>query len=345
MMLLSPALLAQAGEPTTTPADTFWLPAPSATAAPHVDTAFYFIYWVSVFFFVLVVALMLYFVIRYRRRVEGEPAPGGAHHNTALEITWSAIPLVLVVVMFYMGFRGFMDIVNPPANALDIHVLGQKWTWIFTYPNGHADTELHVPVDTPIRLILTSNDVIHSLYIREFRIKRDAVPGRYNKIWFRATHPGRFWALCTEYCGQQHSTMLAPVVVHEPGGYEKWLAAAADPFQTRSFAEVGAMLHQKRCSGCHSDDGRPHVGPTFKDLFGKTVQFADGTTAVADENYIRESMVNPNAKIVAGYPNVMPTFKGQLKDSEITAIIEYIKELSGAATAVPVPDPAPEPAP
>ena len=330
MMALLANILAQTTMPSVAPQDgSFMMPPQASTTAHNVDTVFYFILWVSFFFFVLIVALMLYFVLRYRRRVEGEAAPSSVTHNTALEITWSAIPLVLVVIMFYMGFRGFMDMTNPPAQAEDIHVLGQKWTWAFTYRNGHVDTELHVPVDTPIRLILTSNDVIHSLYIPAFRLKKDAVPGRYNKAWFEATEPGEYLALCAEYCGTQHSDMLARVVVHAPGGFEKWMADASDPFKTRSLAEVGALLHHKRCAGCHSIDGSANIGPTFKGLFGREEKFTSGTSIVADENYIRESIVNPQKEIVQGYDPVMPTFKGQLKDRGILAIIEYIKELSG----------------
>ncbi len=324
------ALLAQA--PTSLPAvapegGTFWMPPAASTGAVATDAVFYFIYAVSLFFFALIVLLMAYFVIRYRRRVEGARGPGRATHNTALELTWTAIPLVLVVIMFYMGFRGFMNMINAPAGALDIRVLGQKWFWSFTYPNGHIDTELHVPVDMPVRLILESNDVIHSFFVPAFRIKRDAVPGRYNKIWFKATRPGEYLALCAEYCGTQHSDMLARVVVHEPGLYEKWLDEASDPFKTRTLAEVGALLVTRRCGGCHSTDGSANIGPTFKGLYEHDVALADGTTVQAEDNYIRESILEPRAKIVRGYDPVMPTFKGQLTDKEITAIIEYLKEL------------------
>ena len=325
-------LLAQAASPTTWPAvspggGTAWMPPAASTGAHHTDFVFYFIYWVAVFFFVLIVALMVYFAARYRRRAAGARAPGAATHNTALEITWSAIPLVLVVVMFYLGYRGFLDMVNPPADALPILVTGQKWVWSFTYPNGHSDTELHVPVDRPIQLTLWSSDVIHSFYVPAFRIKRDAVPGRYNKIWFEATKPGEYLALCAEYCGTQHSDMLARVVVHEPGGHESWLAEASDPFRTRSYAEVGRLIHQKRCAGCHSVDGSANIGPTFKGIWGHEVALRDGTSVLVDENYIRESILYPQKQIVKGYDPVMPTFQGQLKDREILALIEYIKEL------------------
>ena len=328
-LFASSATLAQTSMPAIAPqGGTFWLPPEASTAAPNTDFVFYFIYWVSVFFFVLIVALMVYFVLRYRQRVPGAAAPGHVTHNTTLEITWTAIPLVLVGAMFYVSFRGYMDLVTPPANSMDINVTGQKWLWTFTYPNGHVDTELHAPVDTSVRLILASNDVIHSLFIPAFRVKRDVVPGRYNYLWFRATKPGEYLALCSEYCGTGHSNMQARVIIHEPGLYERWLAEASNPFKTHTLAEVGEMLVARRCSGCHTVTGAANTGPTFKGVYGHDVRLSDGRTVRADENYIRESILEPRAKVVSGFDPVMPTFKGQLKDKEITAIIEYLKKLS-----------------
>lgn len=307
---------------------TVWMPPQASTAAGQTDLVFYFIYWVTVFFFVLIVALMVYFVLRYRARRAWQPAASQVSHNTALELTWSAIPLVLVVVMFYLGFRGFMDLVNPPAGAMDVRVLAKKWDWFFTYPNGHIDGELHVPVGTPVRLILESNDVIHSLFIPAFRIKKDAVPGRYNKLWFEAQDPGEYLLLCAEFCGTQHSTMQTRVVVHPSGEYERWLGEASDPFRTRTLAEVGQLLVSRRCQQCHTIDGRAHIGPSLKGIYEHPVEFTDGTSTVADDNYLRESILYPQARIVKGYGREMSSFKGVLKDKEITAIIEYIKELS-----------------
>ncbi len=322
------SMLAQSLPSVAPGAGTVWMPQQGSEAAREVDALFYFIYWVSVFFFGLIVALMLYFVLRYRRRVAGQRASGGPSHNLALEMTWLSIPVILVVVMFYIGFRGYMDMFNPPAGALNIQVIGQKWTWSFVYPNGHVDNELHVPLERPVQLTLSSSDVIHGFFIPAFRLKRDAVPGRYNKLWFSAIKPGEYLALCAQYCGTKHSDMLARVVVHESGGYESWLDNASDPFRTHSPAEVGKMLILRRCSSCHTVDGRANVGPTFKGLFGHQVKLKDGSTVTAEENYIRESILYPTAKIVAGFEPVMPTFRGQLKDQEITAIIEYLKELA-----------------
>jgi cytochrome c oxidase subunit 2 len=329
--LIASLLLAQTRTdlpPVAPEGGTFWLPPGASTAAGHTDAVFYFIYWVSVFFFLLIVALMVYFAWRYRARTPGQAASGQVTHHTVLELTWSAIPLVLVVAMFYLGFRGYMDMQNPPRGALDVRVLAKKWDWFFTYPNGHIDNELHVPVDAPVRLTLESNDVIHSLFIPAFRIKRDAVPGRYNKIWFQARQPGDYLLMCSEFCGTRHSDMQTRVVVHPPGEYEKWLTEASDPFRTRTLAEVGAMLVARRCLQCHTVDGRANIGPSLKGIYEHEVELVDGTKVIADDDYIRESVLYPQAKIVRGFGREMSSFKGILKDKEITAIIEYLKELS-----------------
>lgn len=328
------SLLAQADLPPVAPEPgTFWMPPQASTHAQGVDAVFYFILAVSIFFFILIVALMLVFMVRYRARTRGAKATSRVTHNTPLELTWTAIPLILVVIMFLMGFRTFMDMANPPQGAMDIRVLGYKWAWAFTYPNGHVDAELHVPVDTPVRLILESSDVIHSMYIPAFRIKKDAVPGRYNKAWFHATQPGEYLMLCAEYCGTKHSDMLTRVVVHEPGRFEKWLADASDPFKEgKPLWQVGEMLARSKCSSCHSVDGTANVGPTFKDIYEQEHVMADGETVLVEDNYIRESIEYPQRKIRQGYGREMPSFKGLLKDREITAIIEYIKHLSGKTT-------------
>ncbi len=318
--LLSAALLAQSG-------GSFWLPAPGSTTAEAVDRVFYLIFWISTFFFVLIVALMTAFVLLYRRRPGHEPGKT-ATHNTALEIIWSVIPLGIVILIFYEGFVGYMDMRSSPLNAYEIRVTGQKWNWLFTYPTGYVDPNLHVPVDEPVRLVMTSEDVIHSLYIPHFRLKMDLVPGRYTRTWFQAVQPGEYDLYCAEYCGTGHSDMLAKVVVHEPGEFETWLEEAADFLKDKTPVEAGEILYQRQgCAQCHSRDGTARTGPTFKGIWGKTHQFTDGTSAEVEDNYIRESILEPQAKIRQGYQGVMPTYKGRLKDEEITAIIEFIKSL------------------
>ncbi len=306
----------------------FWMPPPGSTSAAGVDKLFYFIFWLSVFFFVLIVSLMVFFIVRYRHR-EGRGPEKSPTHHTALEITWSVIPLILVLFIFYFGFKGYVDLYTPPENAYEIQVVGQKWQWFFNYPNGVVNENLHVPVDTPVRLVITSEDVIHSLYIPAFRLKMDAVPGRYSKVWFNAKEPGEYDLFCAEYCGTGHSDMMAKVVVHDVGEFEKWMADAADIFKDRSLAEVGEYLYKSRgCAQCHTVDGSANVGPSFLNAYGREERFKDGSTYTVDENYVRESILNPGAKIVAGYQNVMPTYQGKLKEREITAIIEYLKSIS-----------------
>jgi len=306
----------------------FWMPPADSTSAAGVDRLFYFIFWLSVFFFILIVSLMVLFVFKYRAR-EGRGPQKSPSHHTALEVTWTVIPLILVLFIFYYGFKSYLDLYTPPANAYEINVTGQKWSWLFTYPNGHVDQNLHVPVNQPVRLVMTSEDVIHSLYIPNFRLKLDVVPGRYSKIWFEATNPGEYNIFCAEYCGTGHSDMHALCVVHPTGEFEKWLEDASDIFKDRSLSEVGEYLYKSRgCAQCHSIDGTAGTGPSFKGVFGHEVQFRDGSSGIADENYIRESILNPGAKVVSGYQNVMPTFQGKLADKEITAVIEYLKTLS-----------------
>lgn len=310
---------------------TFWMPPQASTFSPEVDWVFYFIFYISVFFFLLIVALAFFMVIRYRRRpgVEVQSSPS---HNTALEIVWSIIPIIIVVLIFFFGFRGFANMAFRPSGSYDIQVEAQKWSWSFRYPNGYVDKDLHVPKDQPVVLTMKSLDVIHSFFVPQFRIKRDVVPGRYNKVWFEASQAGTYDVFCAEYCGTEHSNMHSLVVVHEPGEFEQWMENAANYLATLPPEEAGAQLFQKRgCNQCHSVDGSAATGPTLKGIFGHEQPLQRGATALVDENYLRESMLNPSAKIVAGFDNVMPTYQGRLKEEEIDFLIAYIKSLSGAA--------------
>jgi len=305
----------------------FWMPPQVSTVAQGVDWLFHFILAISVFFFLLIVAVMVVFIIRYRRR-GGRAAEPSPSHNMALEVTWTVIPLLLVVAIFGFGFKGYLDMSTPPANAYEILVDAQKWNWSFTYPNGYVDADLHVPVDRPVRLVLSSQDVIHSLYIPSFRIKMDVVPGRYSKAWFEATQPGEYDLFCAEYCGTSHSDMIANVIVHPVGEFETWLEKASNFLETMTPVEAGRKLYQVRgCQQCHSVDGSAKTGPSFLGIFGHEQALADGSSVIADENYIRESILEPQAKVVAGFDPVMPTYQGRLSDPEISAIIEYLKSL------------------
>ena len=306
----------------------FWMPVQGSTGAAAVDRIFDLILWIAVFFFVLIVGLMVLFVVRYRRREGREDAEKSASQNTALEITWTVIPILIVIAIFAWGFKAYLDMNVAPANSYEVLVTGQKWKWLFTYANGHVDENLHVPVDVPVRLVMTSEDVIHGFYIPAFRLKRDVVPGRYVRIWFRAVKTGEYQIYCTQYCGTGHSDMWAKVIVHEPGGFERWLEEASDFLKRMSPAEAGERLYRTRgCAQCHTVDGTVGTGPTLSKLFGHQVALEGGKTVVTDENYVRESILEPQAKVVLGFQAVMPTFKGHLTDQEITAIIEYLKTL------------------
>ncbi len=305
-----------------------FFPEPTSTTAETVDNLFYFILGVCVIFFLLIVALMITFVLKYREKPGVGPQPSPSHNNW-LEILWSVIPGCIVGAIFVWGFWGYMDMRQAPDDSYEIQVVAKKWSWSFIYPNGHVDNNLHVPLDRPVRLMMSSDDVIHSLYIPAFRIKMDLVPGRYSTTWFQADTVGQYTLFCAEYCGTQHSTMLAKVVVHPSGEFESWLEDAANFLERVTPVEAGEILYQRRgCVQCHSVDGSAKTGPSFKDVFGTQQAMTDGTTVEVDENYIRESILEPQAKVRAGYKPVMPTYQGQLKDEEIAAIIAYIKSLA-----------------
>ncbi len=309
----------------------FWLPRQGSTTASDVDFLFNAVTSISIFFFVLITVVLFYFVYKYRSR-PGHKAQASAVHNQALEVTWTVIPVLIVVWIFWEGFTGFLNLQTPPQNAYEVQVLGQKWKWLFTYPNGAVDDNLHVPPDEPVRLVMTSQDVLHSLYVPDFRIKRDVVPGRYERVWFQATAPGEYQIFCAEYCGTSHSAMLAQVIVHKTRPeFDKWLEDAGnflDKLPPEKLWEGGQKLYSQRgCKQCHTIDGVSGIGPSFKGIWGRNEAMKGGAQVVVEENYIRESILNPQAKIVAGYEPVMPTYQGRLKDKEITAIIEYLKTL------------------
>ena len=307
---------------------TFWLPRKGSEFAAQVDFNFNLVYWISVFFFALVTFLMVFFAIRYRQRPGHEPEKSSSH-NTPLEILWSVIPTLIVIGLFWSGYKTYLNMTVPPQNTYEVLVTGQKWNWLFTYPNGYIDANLHVPVDTPVKLTMTSEDVIHSFFVPDFRIKRDVIPGRYTRLWFTAIETGDYDILCTEYCGTNHWSMLSKLVVHERAEFDSWLAEASDFLSKMPPAEAGEMLYNMRgCKQCHSVDGTPGIGPSFLGKFGSEEPLLTGETVLVEENYIRESILDPQAKIVAGYDPVMPTYQGRLKDEEITAIIEYMKTLS-----------------
>ncbi len=313
------------------PGGSLFFPQRGSTGAGLVDEVFYFILIISIVFFVLIVAVMLLFIMKYRR-VEGRTAEKTPTHSNALEAVWTIIPVILVAIIFTWGFIGYMDVRQAPDDSYEIKVYAKKWAWSFGYPNGYIDENLHVPADRPIRLVMSSSDVIHSLYVPAFRLKMDIVPKRYSTTWFNAVDPGakeaEYNLFCAEYCGDQHSTMTAKVVVHPSGEFEKWLEDASNFLERMSPEEGGELLYERRgCIQCHTIDGGAKTGPTFKGSFGTEQTLANGDKITVDENYIRESIMDPLAKVRAGYKPVMPTYRDQLKDEEIDAIIAFIKSL------------------
>ena len=308
----------------------FWMPGQGSTVAPMVDEVFWFVLVVSTVFFVGIIAVMFAFMVMYRRRHPGQRAQSHRDHNDFIETAWTVIPLLIAIYMFWVGFEGYIDMRTPPGNSYRVNVTAQAWSWQFDYPTGAFSDTLHVPVDTPVELTMSSMDYLHAFFVPEFRVKMDIVPGKYTKLWFNATEPGEYNVFCTEYCGTGHSDMITKVVVHEPGGFEPWLQKASNPYPEEDAPHVnGEKAYRIRgCTQCHSIDGSTGIGPTFKGIYGKQESFTDGTTLTVDENYIRESIVDPQAKILEGFEGVMPTYQGRLSDAEITFIIAFIKSLA-----------------
>ncbi|MBN2192154.1 MAG: cytochrome c oxidase subunit II [Polyangiaceae bacterium] len=306
-----------------------WLPTPGSTSAAHVDWLFNALLVISSVVTLGTVAAVLVFLVRNRNRCRPEEGRlVSAHRNALLEVTWSVIPLGIVVTIFYWGFRGYLDLRTAPQDAIQISATGQEWRWLFTYPNGLTDDALHVPVNTPVRVVLGSQDVPFGLAFPSFRTRTEAVPGRQSDLWFQATQVGKFPILCAEYCGAAHPAARASVVVHEPGGYEKWLETREQQAMRKPPAELGADLFQKHaCMTCHSVDGKPLVGPTLKGVFGRDAELEDGATAKIDGDYLRESLLRPHAKVVKGYTPAMPTYQGKFDENELAGLIEYLKTL------------------
>lgn len=307
---------------------TMIMPPGGSTMSGEIDAVFNLILYVGTFFFALVSGLAVYFVVKYRRK-EKPGLTSGVDQNAMLELTWTVIPTLIVVVFFILGFRTFLKMNIVPRDALEIKVTAQRWLWTFDYPNGaNSVNELVVPAGRPIRLTLSSNDVIHSFFVPDFRVKMDALPNRYTVAWFEAKGAGEHDLFCAEYCGKGHSEMLGRVRVVPQEEYDGWLERSFAFDESVPLEEHGAGLYRsKACFTCHSIDGTGSIGPTFMGAFGDEVILADGSKITADENYVRESILNPRAKLVIGYQPVMPTYQGKLKDREVDALVAYIKSL------------------
>jgi len=294
----------------------------ASNSAKEVTTSFYYILGIEVVLLSLVTSAMIFFVIRYRSRKH--PRTENIEGSLALEIIWTVLPTLLVIIMFFIGWQSFTQIRKVPEGAMVVRVTARQWSWQFIYENGKQSDMLRVPVGSPVKLVMHSEDVLHCLYVPAFRIKEDCVPGMETYLWFTAENPGSYDIFCTEYCGLGHSGMLSKVIVMPVSEFKPWYSEGQEGKEARGLK----LLETKGCLGCHSTDGSKKIGPTFKGLYGAEVEVLTNgkkRAIIADEEYLRRSITEPAADIVEGYPNIMP--KLPVTDEEVKAIIEYLKEL------------------
>jgi cytochrome c oxidase subunit 2 len=308
-------------------------PSQASELAPQVDALYFYLLSVSAFFSLLIAVLVIVFAIRYRRRSQDE-IPEHIEGSLKLELAWTLIPLAITMTFFAWGARIYFRMNRPPNDAMQIYVVGKQWMWKIQHLDGVREiNELHVPVGQSVRMTMTSEDVIHSFFVPAFRMKRDVVPGRYSVAWFKATKPGDYHIFCSQYCGTKHSAMIGWVHVMEPNAFQAWLGGGSG---SESLASAGSKLFaQHACNTCHRTDSLAR-GPNLEGLYGKPVRLQNGQTIVADEQYMRESILNPQAKIVEGFQPIMPTFQGLINEEGLLELVAYIKSLSpapGTATA------------
>jgi cytochrome c oxidase subunit II len=304
-----------------------FLPDQASTIAGEVDAFYLFLIGLTLFFTVAISLGIVYFVVKYRRRTADE-IPHPVAGSMVLESLWTAIPFLISMVIFAWGAKIYFTQYRQPPNTMDIAVVGKQWMWKFQHMTGQREiNELHVPVNTKVKLMMTTEDVIHSFYIPAFRVKQDVVPGRHTYLWFEATQTGRFHLFCAEYCGLSHSGMIGSIVVMEPTEFQAWLSGNVN--QESPIASGEKLFNDLGCATCHNT-GR---APSLKEQFGKTVALNNGQSITVDENYLRESILVPSAKIVAGYSPIMPTFQGQINEEQLLQLIAYIKSLGGSETS------------
>ncbi|MBV9393032.1 MAG: cytochrome c oxidase subunit II [Methylobacteriaceae bacterium] len=298
-------------------------PISASTEALKVDTLFYILLALAGFITLLVFGLVLLFAIRYRRGSKASRADMPDLLSREMEIGWTLATLFLFLFVFWWAGSADLSALVPPKGAIDVHVLAKQWMWKVEHSNGAREiNELHVPINQPVRLIMQSQDVIHSFFVPAFRMKQDVVPGRDNQTWFQATKLGTFHLLCAEYCGTDHSAMRGRIVVMRPEEYAAWLTRQPEG---DDLAHQGAALFVSRgCSGCHAGSSNVHA-PKLAGIYGRSVQLSDGRTIVADEAYIRDSILQPKRDIVAGYEPIMPSYAGILDDGEVQSLIAYIR--------------------
>ncbi len=307
-----------------------FFPQAASEQAGQVDALYFFLVAVTAFFMALIAILIVVFAVKFRRKHDTEVGVA-IHGSLALELLWTIIPLGITMVMFVWGAQVFFHMTRPPKGAMEIYIVGKQWMWKAQHLDGAREiNELHVPIGRPVKLIMGSEDVIHSFFIPDFRVKADVIPGRYNTLWFTATKPGRYHLFCTQYCGTKHSAMIGWVTAMEPAEYQAWLSGGGPA--AGSMADNGAKLFQDlACATCHLENGQGR-GPVLKGLYGKTAQLQNGQTVTVDDAYIRESVLNPQAKVVAGFQPIMPTFQGLVTEEQLLQLIAYIKSIGGDQT-------------
>jgi cytochrome c oxidase subunit 2 len=303
-------------------------PPNASSVATEMDLLYFFIVAVCAFFAVLVTVLVVVFTLKFKRR-SPEEVGADIHGSLALELTWTVIPFVLAMAMFAWGADLAFRLIRPPRDAMEIFAVGKQWMWKIQHPDGTREiNQLHVPINRPVRVNLGSEDVIHDFSIPAFRVKMDVVPGKWTTMWFTATRTGTYHLFCAEYCGTMHSGMIGEVIAMEPQDYEAWLSGGrttGTPVENgeRLFADTG-------CITCHKVDATGR-GPTLHGVFGSPVELSDGRTVIADENYIRESIMNSQAKIVRGYQPIMPPYQGMISEENLMQLVAYIRTLKPAA--------------
>jgi len=315
-------------------------PDSASTLSGSVDALMLFLLLVTIFFSLLIAFFIVFFAVKYRasnRTVNREGAPDS---HVGLEIVWTVIPLIIVMFMFFWGTGVFYKFKTMPNDAVQIHVVGKQWMWKIQHPEGQREiNELHIPLNKAVQLTMISEDVIHNFSVPAFRVKQDVLPGRYTQMWFQATKTGRFHIFCDQYCGTLHSHMTGEVVVMAPKDYEAWIGKGPFPSEAGSAAaptptSAGEELFTKMgCSSCHIATGEGRA-PSLVGLYGKKVVLNNGQSVIADDTYIRESILKPAAKVVAGYEPIMPLFQGQLTEENVLELIEYIKSLKGTADGI-----------
>jgi cytochrome c oxidase subunit II len=313
-------------------------PEQASSMAMRVDALYFFLIAVSVFFSLLIAGLVVVFAVKFRRRSDAEQ-PNEILGSFALELTWTLVPLGIVLVIFAWSSEVYFSLQRVPPNAMEVYVVGKRWMWKAQHMTGQREiNELHVPVGVPVKVTLASEDVIHSFYVPAFRVKKDAVPGRYQHLWFQATKPGKYHLFCAEYCGTKHSAMIGSVIAMDPASFQTWLSGGvqATPIVTgqKLFTDLG-------CVTCHRADSEGR-GPRLDGVFGHEVKLASGDTVLADETYIRESILNPASKVTEGYQPVMPTFQGVVSEEGLLSLTAYIRSLTAPLPSAPQ-APAPQP--